>query len=317
MISRPPDDQDEELRLLSDLPSRSHERNTKWMLGFSVTLLPWLVLVAVFSLIPDLPRVPGVSADVAAIAGHFLVYGVLAAIIYRLHTRIWARPQRHPSDSAFTAAGSSAVIGLVFEWSQQIFTDGRTFQVEDVIANAAGAVTVSAVLLSLEASGSSLRLLLPAVFATGTGLIVFAAASYLIWDPALAYEGDHWHAPYRVVICGETQPFFPASTGGLHTHGNGAIHIQPRDTGVIGKKANLAAFFKSSDGVLTNSSITLPSGETFRNGDSCPDGSTGVVSTSQFSLETMSRFATTTEPADYIPRDEDLLLIEFGAVVGN
>lgn len=274
--------------------------------------LPWLVLLALFSLLPELPRVPGVSQGTASVAGHFLVYGVLAAIIYRLHTRIWSGPHRNPIDSTFTAVGGSAFIGLMFEWSQQVFTSSRAFQAEDVVANTAGAVTVSGILLLLDSRGVSLNLLLPAVSATGAAIAILGAASYLTWDPALAYEGDHWHAPYRVVICGETQQFFPYSTGALHTRGDGIIHVRPRGSGIVGEKANLAAFFDASGGVLTNSSMTLPTGRTVTNGDRCPDGSVGVVSVSQFDLETMSLFDIVTEPADYLPRDSQLLIIAFG-----
>ncbi len=287
------------------------------LLGIALTLLPWLALVALFSLAPELPRVPGVQADIAAVAGHFIVYGVLAAIFYRLHMRIWSGEDRKPIDSASTAAGVAAVLGLAFEWSQHLFTSGRAFEVRDVVANGAGAVSVAAGLLYLETIGSKLKLVLPSVFAIGLAFIAFATASYLIWDPTLAYEGDHWHAPYRVVICGEAQPLFPLSVGPLHTRGDGVIHVQPRNSGVVGEKANLAAFFESSGGELTNTSMTLPSGETFTNGDRCPDGSIGVVSASQFNLRDSVRIKTTTKPANYLPRDGQLLLIEFSALPGN
>ena len=90
------------------------------MLKYSFTLLPWLVLVALFSLVPQTPRVPGISEDIVAIAGHFFVYGVLAGLIYGLHMRIWSGSDRRPLDSAFVAAGISGSIGLLFEWSQQL-----------------------------------------------------------------------------------------------------------------------------------------------------------------------------------------------------
>ncbi len=312
MLSQPPHELEPEAEVQSKVRIRRRD-----LIELAATLLPWLLIVALFSLVPELPRVPGISADAASVAGHFIVYGVFAAIVYWLHMRIWAGPDRHPSDSAFVAAGIASVAGLGFEWSQHLFTSSRSFQAEDVIANAAGAVTVATFLLSIESSNGGLRFLPHGVFAVGAALAVFATVSYLVWDPSLAYEDDHWHAPYRVVICGETQPFFPRSQGALHTFGDGVIHVQPGTSGVVGRDANLAAFFETNGGVLTNTSITLPTGETFRNGDLCPDGSAGVVSTSLFDLEARSRYETSTQPAEFLPRDSQLILIEFSPLPTN
>ncbi len=287
------------------------------MIKFIATLLPWLAIVALFSLTPELPRVPGVSKDLAAVSGHFIVYAILAALVYRFHMRIRSGGERRPLDSAFIAAGISATAGLAFEWSQHLLTTSRTFQVEDVIANTVGAAAMSTGLMLLEISGSKLRLLLPAIFAAGVVLTAFAATSYVIWDPTLPYAGDHWHARYRVVICGEEQPVFRVSEGGIHTHGGEIIHVHPLSSTDEGKKANLGAFFRSVDGDLTNTAMTMPDGETYTNGDACPDGSTGFVSVSQFSTETLSRVDTNTNPANYVPRSREWIIIEFGPVPDN
>ena len=58
----------------------------------------------------------------------------------------------------------------------------------------------------------------------------------------------------------------------MHTHGAGAIHIHPYSTSEAFSNANLALFFATSGGALTDQSLTLPSGFAFTNGDSCPDG---------------------------------------------
>lgn len=303
---------DHELPLRTPTEPGARTGTIKRALLLFLTLVPWLTAVALFSLLPELPRIPGVSEDLAAVAGHFLVYAVLAALIYRLHIRVQPGPDRRPIDSALIAAGGSAVIGLGFEWSQQLFTSTRTFQFEDVVANTTGAVTVSTALLLLEIAGSRLRLLLPTVFLTGAGLVSLAAVSYVIWNPALPYAGDHWHVGYRVAICGDALPWFPASPGSIHTHGQGVIHIHPQGNGDEGKDANLAAFMRFSGGNLTNDSLTLPNGETYSNGDTCPDGSIGIVTASQFDADAVTRFDTTKRPANYVPRDHQLVIIEFG-----
>lgn len=288
--------------------------DVKRLLTAAVTLLPWLVLVALVSLVPEQPLVPGVSAQVASLAGHVLVYAVLAALIYWLHAHMFSGSKRQPLYSALIAAVGATVIGLLFEFSQQLLTDNRTFQSKDVIANAFGASFVSVALVLLELSGSKLKLLMPAIFASGAALTVLAATSYVLWDPSLPYKGDHWHVAYRVVICGETQPLFTTGPGSIHTHGRGVIHIHPQGNGDEGREANLANFVRSAGGTLTNSSITLPTGQTYTNGDTCSDGSVGTVTVSQFDVETMTRIKTVSSPADYVPRDLEMIIIEFGEI---
>ena len=118
--------------------------------------------------------------------------------------------------------------------------------------------------------------------------------------------GDHWHASYSITICGETEPPFPASGGGVHTHGNGRIHIHPFNQAEAGRNATLARFLAGTGSRLTNDSFELPSGVKYSNGDECPDGSAG-----QMSLRVNG--ITTTEIATYVPRDEDTIELGFEA----
>jgi hypothetical protein len=274
-------------------------------------IVPWLALVALFSLAPAVPRVPGVSDDAVAIAGHLLVYGVLAVFIYRLHAAILSDSDRHPVESATVASVAAAVIGLGFEWAQLVFTDDRTFEAMDVIANTGGALSASLTLLWLELRGTGPEMFTRLTAGLGIALAVFSIVSYAVWDPALAYEGDHWHTAYRVVICGESLPLYAASPGNVHTHGTGFIHVHPARGDSEGKNANLAAFFESVGGELTNTSLTLPSGETYTNGDLCPDGTTGRLSVSKQRLGTPELIFETYSPAKYLPRNFDRIIIEF------
>ena len=115
---------------------------------------------------------------------------------------------------------------------------------------------------------------------------------------------DHWHASYEITVCGETLPPFSPSPGGVHTHGDGQIHIHPSRPGETGSNANLALFFANSAGELTDKSLTLPSGDTYTNGDLCPDGRPGqlVVTVDSVSIE---------EPSSHVPQDGDQISITF------
>lgn len=92
---------------------------------------------------------------------------------------------------------------------------------------------------------------------------------------------DHWHTAYGIDICGNFLPDLPqpANLIGLHTHGDGIIHVEPQD-GVqdTGKNANLGRFIGGYQGLkLTRDSITVLN-QTFKNGDKCPDSDkTGKV----------------------------------------
>jgi len=106
---------------------------------------------------------------------------------------------------------------------------------------------------------------------------------------------DHWHSSFSVYICDHFMPNVPLfeSTDGIHTHGDGIIHIHPYTPQASGNGATLGFFLKSlsSNGKggtfkLSSSEIkpaTIP-GDTnpldtkdWHNGDKCPDGHPGQV----------------------------------------
>ncbi|MDA0988167.1 MAG: hypothetical protein O2783_03330 [Chloroflexi bacterium] len=116
--------------------------------------------------------------------------------------------------------------------------------------------------------------------------------------------GDHWHAEFSVVLCGETQPDFPVSSGEVHTHGDGVIHIHPATSAYAGLNANLARFFAGTGSRLTNDSFELPSGEKYTDGDLCPDEQPG-----QMFLRVNG--ITMTDIASYVARDGDVLELGF------
>ena len=117
--------------------------------------------------------------------------------------------------------------------------------------------------------------------------------------------GVHWHAPYQVWICGERQPNFPVWESGVHTHGDGIIHIHPFQKFEEGAGSRLVKFFEYGGGLLTQTEMRLPgTGITVRNGDKCRDGSPGRlrVSVNDRPLDDWSK---------YIPADGDRIVITF------
>jgi hypothetical protein len=91
--------------------------------------------------------------------------------------------------------------------------------------------------------------------------------------------GDHWHAIYEVIICGEKLPPFPEPRPlrGIHTHGDGIIHIEPATREEEGANATLGLFLRNVGVSFSRDLLRLPDGRQFRNGDDCLDGQRGTL----------------------------------------
>ena len=116
--------------------------------------------------------------------------------------------------------------------------------------------------------------------------------------------GDHWHSRYTISICGETLAALPASPGEVHTHGDGLFHVHPLRLGEAGRNSNLARYMASTGSRLTDDSLVLPSGESYTNGDECPNGEPGQLFLRVNGIA-MAEIAT------YVPRDGDELVFGF------
>ena len=139
-----------------------------------------------------------------------------------------------------------------------------------------------------------------------TLLLVFSTGSKNSME-GLPSVGDHFHAKYAVRICGEKVVDFPMSEGGVHTHGDGLIHIHPKHIREAGLNATIARFMAGTGTIITDTSLTLPSGETYANGNKCPNGMPGI-----WQLKLNDTFLGNI--AEYVPRDQDDLEILFIAL---
>ncbi|MEE3256461.1 MAG: hypothetical protein VX222_04185 [Actinomycetota bacterium] len=82
-------------------------------------------------------------------------------------------------------------------------------------------------------------------------------------DPSV---DDHWHSAYAINICGfEIPSTFPNDSNddrtGIHTHGDGLIHIHPFVSTVTGQYATLGAFFDENQTIFEDDAFELPNGE--------------------------------------------------------
>jgi hypothetical protein len=116
------------------------------------------------------------------------------------------------------------------------------------------------------ASGGRQRnLLFPG--AIGAILLAGSAMVGLAWNehrdnastvPPIANQ-DHWHAAYGIYVCGEWQAPIPEfeNPNGIHTHGDGVVHIHPFSDAAAGKNARLGEFLDSAGVELSNDKLVL------------------------------------------------------------
>jgi len=118
---------------------------------------------------------------------------------------------------------------------------------------------------------------------------------------------DHWHAPYTYYVCGEKQPPSPTWTGsGVHTHGDGIVHIHPFTQSEEGAGARLTRWFEYGGGKLDGDEIRMPGSDTtHKNGDECPDGTIGEV-------QIFVNGAKVHDYKRYLPKDGDVIRMVFG-----
>lgn len=147
------------------------------------------------------------------------------------------------------------------------------------------------------------RLVAAGLLLAGVALVavIMAAAS----RPKLPRVGDHWHARYLLVICGKPMPDLPFTHGGIHTQGDGVIHVEPKTAAEAGRNANLQRFFASAGIIFSRDRIAFPSGPVLRNGDRCPDGSEGTVR-----LLVNGNASSALER--YVPAEGDIIVVQFG-----
>lgn len=118
----------------------------------------------------------------------------------------------------------------------------------------------------------------------GVGLIIYGKAhraSANTTPPLANAQNDpsgngHWHAAYAFYICDKEVPFIQVETPndingipvGIHTHGDGIIHIHPFSTASSGRNAKLGKFADGAGWKITDTSLEIPEGK-YKNGDTC------------------------------------------------
>jgi hypothetical protein len=125
--------------------------------------------------------------------------------------------------------------------------------------------------------------------------------------------GDHWHAALGINVCGEFLPDIPAFEAragtnlraGIHSHGDGLIHIHPLAPDETGGNATIGRYLDYAGGSISADSLTVPGGPMLPNGGRCPDGNAGTV---RWSVSGKERNG---DPANFKPTDGDVVVVGF------
>jgi len=125
---------------------------------------------------------------------------------------------------------------------------------------------------------------------------------------------DHWHAAVGFDICGTFAPNITdeADPTGIHTHGDGIVHIHPASPLASGKRATLKVFLDAVKAKVSASQIALPGQPAKKNGDKCGDkpGEVQVKTWANRGPDTPG-FVSMGNPSDLRPKDGELVTIAF------
>jgi hypothetical protein len=106
-------------------------------------------------------------------------------------------------------------------------------------------------------------------------------------------NSTHWHAAYGFYDCDKWLPALNDPTDangndvdpdGIHTHGDGVIHIHPYNSAAAGTRARLGVFFATVGVKASDSKIERPDGTVLEKGSDC-NGKPTVLKVARFNAD--------------------------------
>lgn len=132
--------------------------------------------------------------------------------------------------------------------------------------------------------------------------------------PTAGRAGDHWHAAIGFFVCGEFLDPIQSSNDpeGIHTHGDGVIHIHPFFAKAAGANATLGVFFTTVGVRVTDELISIQELGLVGAGTAC-DGVPGEVQVKVWPTRDRSDqgVIVSGNPADIRLTDNQLITVAF------
>ena len=114
--------------------------------------------------------------------------------------------------------------------------------------------------------------LISVIVIVGVALIVVSRDSTAYVRPGLFAEHpeDHWHMAFGINVCGDYRPDLgELVNSGIHTHGDGLIHVEATNSAETGDNATVGKFIRDYENDLrvTATELSLPGGDEFVEGE--------------------------------------------------
>ena len=102
--------------------------------------------------------------------------------------------------------------------------------------------------------------------------------------------GDHWHSVYDIYVCDSfrSKVVLETDPNGIHTHGDGLLHIHPFNKLASGRDAVLGEFFSAFGGRIDDATVVLDTGEELVEGADC-GGQPTVLKVARFDADDLER----------------------------
>lgn len=128
--------------------------------------------------------------------------------------------------------------------------------------------------------------MLGAVIFLGVALIVFARGTRDVeaLEPAF---GQHWHLGYGIWDC-TTESFLSnledpqTANSGIHTHGDGVVHIHPYSSTATGRNAKLIRFLEATRTELSDTEMSFPDRPALSEDGATCDGEPAILQVARF-----------------------------------
>lgn len=123
--------------------------------------------------------------------------------------------------------------------------------------------------------------------------------------------GDHWHAALGVNVCGEWKPNTPGyeSPKGIHSHGDGLIHMHPNSSAGAHERATVGLYLSQAGDEVDKKSIKLADGTDVSDGDECPNLDNKPAGV-RWAVNGKEK-ARGTDPSKYVPNNGDVVAVAF------
>ena len=133
-------------------------------------------------------------------------------------------------------------------------------------------------------------------FPMAVALVVVLGSLLVIWArtdreaTSAPRVGDHWHSVYDIYVCDSfrSKVVLETDPNGIHTHGDGLLHIHPFNKLASGRDAVLGEFFSAFGGRIDDASVVLDTGEELVEGVDC-GGQPTVLKVARFDADDLER----------------------------